>query len=271
MDPASKRRLEDLDKLLSPAIADSYNNLGAIAATRQDYTAALGYFEHAGTWNPSLDGLDYNWGRAAFSASRFSDAIPPLSRYLQTHPEISGVRTALAMSQFVTEDYSGALATLHPADKEIMSIPQMQYVYAASLVKTGQISAGKERLQALEAAHAEIAEVHRSLGEVFAMQKETPRAIGELQSAIQINSNDSQAHYDLGKVELESGDTAAATFQLERAVKLQPSNPEYHRELASAYKAIWRQADAEKELHAYETLVASKAPPREGRSDLTGT
>lgn len=267
VDPAATKRLGDLEKLLTPAIADSYNNLGAIAATHQDYTAAMGYFAHAGAWNPTLDGLDYNWGRAAFSASRFSDAIPPLSRYLQTHPDVSGVRAALAMSQFMTENYSGALATLHLANEEIMSIAQMQYVYAESQVKTGQISAGKERLQALEAAHAEIAEVHRSLGEVFAMQREAQKAIVELQSAIQINSNDSQAHYDLGKVELESGDTAAATFQLERAVKLQPTNPEYHRELASAYKALWRPADAEKELHAYETLAAAKAqPPKRGDS-----
>ena len=268
VNPAAQKRIGDIEKLLTPAIADSYNNLGAIAATHEDFIDAMGYFAHAGAWNPTLDGLDYNWGRAAFSASKFSEAIPPLSSYLQTHPDISGVRTALAMSQFMTENYSGALATLHPAGEEIMSIPQMQYVYAESQVKTGQISAGKERLQALEAAHAEIAEVHRSLGEVFAMQREAPKAIGELQSAIQINSNDSQAHYDLGKVELESGDAAAATFQLELAVKLQPANPEYHRELASAYKALWRPADAEKELHAYETLAAAKAQPARAGDSL---
>jgi Flp pilus assembly protein TadD len=144
----------------------------------------------------------------------------------------------------------------------------MQYVYAESLVETGQISAGKERLQALEAAHTEIAEVHRSLGEVFAMQREAGKAVGELKSAIQINSNDSQARYDLGKLELESGDAAVATSQLELAVKLQPANPEYHRELASAYKAVWRPADAEKELHAYETLAAAKTQPAKAGDSL---
>jgi tetratricopeptide (TPR) repeat protein len=267
-DPAAKKPVEDLEKLLTPAIADSYNNLGAIAATHREYTAAMGYFAHAGAWNPTLDGLDYNWGRAAFAASRFSDAIPPLSRYLPTHPDISGVRTALAISQFMTENYSGALATLHPAGEEIMSIAQMQYVYAESLVKTGQISEGTERLHALEAAHPEITEVHRSLGEVFAMQREAQKAIGEFENAIQIDPNDSQAHYDLGKVGLESGDAAAATIQLELAVKLQPANPEYHRELANAYRAVWRPADAEKELHTYETLAAAKAQPAKAGDSL---
>jgi tetratricopeptide (TPR) repeat protein len=266
-DPVAQKSIEHLEKQLTPAIADSYNNLGAIAATHQDYTAALRYFEHAGAWNPSLDGLDYNWGRAAFSASRFSDAIPHLSCYLQAHPEIPGVRTALAMSQFMSDDYNAALATLQPAGEEIMSLPQMQYVFAESLVKTGQISSGKQRLQALEATNPQIAEVHRSLGEVSAMQREIPKAIGEFQNAIQIDPNDPQARYDLGKIELESGDATAAIPQLELATRLLPANPEFHRELASAYKAVWRQADAAKELQTYEALASSRTPPAAAGQD----
>ena len=41
-------------------------------------------------WNPSLEGLDYNWGRAAFAGSQFADAIMPLSRYLKSHPDDTG-------------------------------------------------------------------------------------------------------------------------------------------------------------------------------------
>ena len=67
-------------------VADSYNNLGAIAATNNDYSDAVTYFERAAVWNPSLEGLDYNWGRAAFAGSQFADAIMPLSRYREVAP-----------------------------------------------------------------------------------------------------------------------------------------------------------------------------------------
>jgi tetratricopeptide (TPR) repeat protein len=268
LDPAAIRNLERLEKLLAPPIADSFNNLGVIAATHQDFRGAVGYFQLAGNWNPSLDELDYNMGRAAFSASMFSDAIAPLSRYLRTHPDVSGVRTALAMSQFMVDDYSGALTTLQPASQDVLSLPQMQFIYAQSLVKTGEITLGKERLQQLEASHPEIPDIHRSLGEVYAMQGDPRKAAFELQSALQLNSKDAQAQYDLGKVAIESGNATAAIRPLEIAVQLMPSNPEYHRELASAYKAAWRPAEAEKELQVYETLSAPKTGDNSAKSQV---
>jgi tetratricopeptide (TPR) repeat protein len=178
-DPEAARKLQSFEKQLAPAIADSYNNLGVIAATGNDYSSAFTSFKHAAEWNPAIEGLDYNWGRAAFSASKFSDAIAPLSRHLRSHPDDSGIRAALAMSQFMTGNYKGSLLTLQSAGEEIMSIPQMQYIYGDSLVKTGLVNAGVERLQALEKAHPEIPEVHRSLGEAFEAQGDKQRAQDE--------------------------------------------------------------------------------------------
>ena len=79
-DPAARDRVSALEKKLGLAIADTYDNLGAIAATGGNYAVAVGLFEHAYTWNPALDGLDLNWGRAAFMASKFKEALaPPLA------------------------------------------------------------------------------------------------------------------------------------------------------------------------------------------------
>jgi tetratricopeptide (TPR) repeat protein len=178
-DPEAAGKLQRFEKQLAPAIADSYNNLGVIAATSNDYSSALTWFKHAAAWNSSIEGLDYNWGRAAFAATKYSDAIGPLSRHLHSHPDDSGVRVALAMSQFMTGNYTGSLATLQFAGEEIMSIPQMQYIYGDSLVKTGQVNAGVERLQSLEKLHPEIAEVHHALGEAFEARGEKQRAADE--------------------------------------------------------------------------------------------
>jgi len=260
-DPEASAHLESYEKQLRLVIGDSYNNLGAITATGNDYLNALHYFERAAAWNPSLEGMDYNLGHAAFMASRFPDAIPPLSRALQAHPSDAGIRSALAISRFMTDDYSGCIEALHGGEEIITSIPQLEYVYAVSLVKTGEVSSGKRRLESLEAKHPEIAEVHRSLGEVLDRQGERRKAAEEVRSAILLNASDPESHYDLGKIDLELGDRSAAMVELESAIRLLPSEPKFHAELAKAYKAALRAADAEKELHTYDALKNAQTPP----------
>jgi tetratricopeptide (TPR) repeat protein len=253
-DPSALRKVEALRERIKLAVADSYNNLGAIAATNDDYSGAVTYFQHAAMWNRSLDGLDYNWGRAAFAGSQFSDAIPPLSRYLRSHPDDTGARSVLAISQFRTGNYKGCIETLQTVIEKGNLLPQVEYVYAESMINAGQVSVGTERMRALERFHPEIPDVHRALAEALARHGERQSAIEELRTAIQLSPLDADSHYDLGKIELESGDTAAAISELETAVRLLPDSEKFHQELANAYTSALRPADAAKELEACAQL-----------------
>lgn len=259
-DPAAVSKQKAFENEVTPAIADSYNNLGAIAASENNYGDALRFFRRAAAWNPQLNEVDYNMGRAAFMASDFDDAVPPLTRYLLAHPGDSGIRGALAMSQFMTRHYTACIETLKSAGESVRSIPQMQYIYAESLVKTGQLAMGKQRLEALEKAHPEIAEVHRGLGEVAELGRDWQTAITELERAIELNANDPETHYDIGKVELESGNTAAAVGELETTVHLMPNNAEYREALANAYERVFRMVDAGRERQAAKQIRSAQAP-----------
>jgi tetratricopeptide (TPR) repeat protein len=166
-DPMALHKVEATKEQLAPAMADSYNNLGAIAATNANYSSAVTYFERAAVWNPSLEGLDYNWGRAAFAGAQFADAVMPLSRYLKTHPDDTGGRSVLAISQFMTADFRGCIDTLQPVIGKSDLVPQVEYVYAASMIKTGQIDPGTKRLEALEKLHPDIPDVHRALADAY--------------------------------------------------------------------------------------------------------
>ncbi|HZP04848.1 MAG TPA: tetratricopeptide repeat protein [Terracidiphilus sp.] len=260
IDPAALRAMNEFEDRLTPAIADSYNNLGANAASSGDYGNALRYFERAARWNPALDGLDYNWGRAAFMASHFSEAVEPLSRYIRTHPNDAGTRAALAMSDFMTENYRGCLDMLNGVDETVSSIPQMQYIQAESLVKIGQVPDGLAQLESLTVKHPEIVEAHRSLGEAFALQGEKVKAVKELQVAIALNPKDAESHYELGKIERESGNFAGAITELQSAIALDPNDSNAHKELANAYKQTQRTADADKELQLVDALQKAQAP-----------
>jgi tetratricopeptide (TPR) repeat protein len=259
-DPAAVRSLEDFRKKIAPAVADSYNNLGDIAAVNKNYSTAASYFQSAAEWNPSLEGLDLNWGRAAFTASQFSDAIAPLTRYLHQHPDDRNIRAVLGISQFMTQDYRGCLTTLHPVESDLESIPQIAFVYADSLVKTGQTGPGIERLVTLEKQNPEVPDVHRALGEAYAGGSEKQQAIDEFRIAIRLEPGNPQAHRELGDALLAEGDAKGAIPELESAIQLAPGDPDSHRELARAYRTDARPADAAREMQTYNSLRLQSAP-----------
>ncbi len=97
-DPRELQRAVAVKDKIAPAIADSYNNLGVIAAINKDYAQATVYFQDTAKWAPGLEGLDLNWGRAAFLGGQYEQAIPPLERYVKSHPADESARSMLAES-----------------------------------------------------------------------------------------------------------------------------------------------------------------------------
>jgi tetratricopeptide (TPR) repeat protein len=190
-------------------------------------------FERAAEWNPALPGLDINWGRAAFAAGAFAQAVAPLSHYLQAHPADNDVRAQLGLSQFSIKDYAAARQTLEPLNATAGEAPRLQFAYAASLIETGDISTGVAQLLALEKANPNVGEVHRALGEAYAKQK-FPSAAAELEAAIRIDPSDAEAHIALARLQLAHGNKASAITHLQAALKLEPGNAALQKELADA-------------------------------------
>jgi tetratricopeptide (TPR) repeat protein len=233
VDPEAAHQVDQLEKQLGPAIADSYNNLGAIDGSQGNYASALQSFERASEWNSALPGLDINWGRAAFSAGVFAQAIAPLSHYLQAHPTDHDVRAQLGLSQFSIKDYAAARQTLEPLNGTTGEAPRLQFAYAASLIETGDTSNGVAQLLALEKENPNVGEVHRALGEAYAKQK-SAGATAELETAIRLDPTDAEAHIALARLQLAQGNKSAAITQFDAALKLEPGNQSLQKELADA-------------------------------------
>ncbi len=200
IDLKTKELVAEFSTRAAPALADSYNNLGAIAAGNSEFAIATHYFERAANWNPSLEGLDYNWGRAAFAADFYAEAAPPLSRYLAANPEEKGARRALGISLFMIKDYARTVETLRPIEEDLVSNPQLDYMYAQSLVLTGAYNEGVARLQRVSKTNPSIAEVHRALGEAYASHGEYQQARVELTTALHLNAADAEASSQLALV-----------------------------------------------------------------------
>jgi len=196
-DAKAKRELDGYTAQLAPALADSYNNLGVIAAGSNEFATASGYFAKAAQWNPALEGLDYNWGRAAFSGGLYASAIEPLNRYLAAHPHDDGARRVLGISYFQVKDYGSVVRTLKPLEGELAASPQLGSMYGLALARTGDYDDGIARLESLSKSSPTSADVHRALGEAYAGHGNYQQAAAEFNTTLQLNAADQEAREQL--------------------------------------------------------------------------
>ena len=228
--PEQFKKIKELADALTPAIGDSYNNLGVIAASNKDFQGAMDYFAKAGAWSPSLETLDRNYGMAAFYANEYGRAIPPLARHLQQQPDDLRVRAALGLSLFGAQQYGKVMEVLQPIHEAVDQDPGLSYAYAVSQVKTGGYTEGIARLRKLEAANPNSADIHTLLGEAFVDQGQYAEALDEYHSALKLDPKLGRTHYLAGLALIRQGNPGEAAGELREALKLDPSdvNSKYH-------------------------------------------
>jgi tetratricopeptide (TPR) repeat protein len=224
-----KKAASQVDRL-RPAIADAYNNLGVIFAAQRRFADALDQFRMAGEWNPSLATLDRNWGMAGFYAEKYEDAVAPLSRHLKARPDDIRARAALGLSFFMAQKFEKALETLRPAQATVDDDPGLSYAYAVSLVKTGDYTEGVRRLQLLDKANPNSADIHMLLGEAFADQQEYATALDEYRKSLAIDPGQPQTHFLTGLALLRKGGPVEAVQEFRTALRLSPNDAskKYH-------------------------------------------
>ncbi|MBV9183309.1 MAG: tetratricopeptide repeat protein [Acidobacteria bacterium] len=135
---AKSAQLEQFKTHLAPALAQSYDSLGIIAAGDGHFVQAVTDFKTAASWDPTLQDLDRNLGRAAFLAGDFRQAIAALSKYLETHPQDPSARGTLGLSLFHLGEYEKVVDVLAPMQEAMQSNPELLNAYTVSLGKTGK-------------------------------------------------------------------------------------------------------------------------------------
>jgi tetratricopeptide (TPR) repeat protein len=291
--PEARKRVEALEAQVRPAIADSFDNLGAIMAGQKNFAEALQDFREAAEWNPSLEGLDYNWGRAAYSANEYAQALGPLERYRQVHPDDTWVLTALGVSYYKLGKCDAALHEFEPVRAAVDADTNSALAYAACQTMTGNASEGIARLKELARDSPKDTAVREALGAALASQQDYAGAAAEYRAAlksdpgntdakfglaavligqrrkiearrllvelVQARSKNPDVYFELGKLQLDSGEVKPAITTLSAGEKVSPENAAIHMELAAAYRKDSRSAAAAREKQLYEALQ-SKQP-----------
>src|SRR5207244_6981250 len=92
----------------SRVIATAHNEIGLLRADRGDFKAATEQFALAAKRDSQLEGLNFNWGLAAFKAELYKEATSPLEKELNAHPTNVKAKQLLGLSYFMLENYARA-------------------------------------------------------------------------------------------------------------------------------------------------------------------
>jgi len=287
--PEQLAALKTFESLAAPVIASSYHNLAVNKANSGEFAIASKDFEQAAKWNPLLDGIDESWGRAAFAAKEYGNAVTPLTHSLAAHPENQKTRALLGLSLFMVHDYVKTLEVLRPIESIENAGPPMTVAWEGSLAMTGDPGQELEHLKSLVAANLDMPVVHYLLGTAYARQKhytlsaneliaalkldpsnrdamialaKTDLALGDKSAALDLylqlvhpGSQDGESFRQLARLQAELGLTQAAIATLESASRIHPMDAGYHAALAELYRGCAQPEDAEREATTSETLL----------------
>jgi tetratricopeptide (TPR) repeat protein len=236
-------------------LASSYNDLGVMRAKDSKFSEAAEFFKQAAKWNPSLPGVDRNWGLASYRAELYSDAVPPLERQLAAHPGDNFVRQLLGMCYFLAENFSKTAEVLHPFLKAPPDDPGLLFAWGTALVRTRQPDVAMEIFRRLLEQNANNPDVHLLLGQAHAQQEDYPNALTELKTALELNPRLPEAHYFKGLVYLRQSDFESAAAEFRSELEVRPAEPvtSYH----LGY-ALLSQGQAEQAVDILREVVKAK-------------
>src|SRR5262249_9432236 len=185
---------------VSLLLGEAYHNLGVIDARATRFGEAADEFEQAAQFNPSIERLDRNWGRAAFRATRYGKAIGPLARELSKHPQDASLRQMLGLSYYMTDKFGESAETFRPILDTLPDNPGLLYAAGVSLVKSGDSVAGQRFLSRVLQRSEASPELYVVIGQAYSDQSKFAEALDEYQKALSMNPQIGEAHVGIGMV-----------------------------------------------------------------------
>jgi tetratricopeptide (TPR) repeat protein len=262
-------KYQKIKSRLSEVLAQGFHNLGVIAVQQGDPGAGLEQFASAAQWKPDLDGLDRNWGIAAFRAGQFGRAVAPLSRQLKAHPEDALARRMLGVSFYLTGNFQGASDTLKPFEATITSDPELAYAYGVSLVRLAENQRAALLFARLGEQHPKTAAVRFLAAQGFVMTGDYERAVREFRGVAELDPRMPLVHYNAGQslIRLNRAEEAEREFRQELLLNPSDEKSKYH----LAYVLLERKQQTAEALTLLREAVAIRPDYADARYQLGKT
>jgi tetratricopeptide (TPR) repeat protein len=231
----------------------SFNDLATSEAVSGAYRAALGHYQEAEHWNPTIAGLQKNLGLCAYRANNYPEAIRGLSRALVDNSSDAPVRAMLGMAYFGTGAFADAVKTFEPLGARGMQDSLVGYAWAASLTRVGDLKKATEVLSQYEKGRLSN-DALIVVGQLWTEIGNYARAVNSFHQALETDPSLPKAHLYAGEaaVRWEHWPEAAEEFKAELA--LAPGDADAKYNLGFVYA---QQSKTDEAMELFQQVIAA--------------
>jgi tetratricopeptide (TPR) repeat protein len=236
--------------------------IGALNAAQQKFDAALQAYSTRVEIHPNDADAHRSLAYTYVRLDRRDEAFAEFAVALWLAPDAADVYVAMSQLDVSNGEFDTAVEDARRAIERNPSSKQARYALATALTRLDRRDDAKpefdafERLQAEETAAAARQMTVNGLRREAAARSdggEYDRAVAALRKVLELSPSAASSHLELGVALLKAGQTAEAVDHLQAAARLEDSL-DVHEQLTSAYAALGRQADSDRELAKSQQL-----------------
>jgi tetratricopeptide (TPR) repeat protein len=240
--------------------------LGTALFATQSYADAVQVFAPLGDAGLQSQDLAYAWAASLVRTNKFPAAADMLKKLEQQQLTAD---TLVLVAQFWSQmgNYEHTIEVCHRAVELDPKAPRAHYLAGLAFLRLNRSADASPEFEneLLIAPDNVDAEYHLAFS--LLQQSQNDRAVELWKKVLISNPDHPEANYELGKELLIEGHATEALPYLQAAVRLKPEFEPAHYQLQSAYRAVGRKEDADREATVYRAMKAKSRnitlpPPR---------
>lgn len=196
-----------------------------VLAKKKDYSAAQETIQQAGRFLDNHMPSVFLRGAINYALNQYEQAVANLERYVQAVPSNARARKLLGATLVRKREAARAIKVLEPLIKDDTKDAQLLTLLGSAYMQVGKFNEGTEFFSRASEAAPDVASIkmQQALGSLA--QGESDAAVGQLESAINLDPEARQAGVLLALVKLRKRDFDGALAAAQNLQKQMPDNP----------------------------------------------
>jgi tetratricopeptide (TPR) repeat protein len=235
----------------SPALLQPQPSLEKAASLLNEGKSddALTMLNQLASSDPQLPGLDAMIGKAYFQSKRFSQAVEHLKAALQRKPDDWEAMQLLALTYFGSGDYAQALPLLEKITPRMpKSNADGPYLLGVCYIMTQRWDDARSTFAQMFSVPPDSSMAYLMFGKILLRQRMEPRAVPEIEKALELDARLPMAHFLLGEIDLYNKDPETAVKEFQKELAINPTVWLVYWRLGDAYVRLENYDEAEKVL-----------------------
>ena len=198
---------------------------------------------------PNAPGIEAKLGKAYFENRQFTESIAHLKKALELNAGDLESTQVLALSYYAIGHFSEALPLLEKLNGQIpKSEVDGNYLLGVCYLMTQRRDDARKAFAKMFSVEPDSAMAYFMLGKMMVRQKMEEQAVGEIQTAVKLDSRLPMAHFLLGEIDLYKKNTESAIGEFQKELAINPSVWLVYWRLGDAYVKAEKYEEAEKVL-----------------------